>query len=69
MTDSTFLDSKITVDGDYSHKIKGYFLLERKAMTNLNSILKSKDIILPTNVQASQSYSFSSNYIQMWVGP
>ena len=46
MTDFTFLDSKIT-DGDCSHEIKRHLLLERKAMTNLDSILKSKDITLP----------------------
>ena len=43
-------DSKITVDGDYSHEIKRHLLLERKAMTNLNSILRSRDITLPTMV-------------------
>ena len=42
--------SKITADGDCSHEIKRYFLLGRKAMTNLNSILKSRDITLPTKV-------------------
>ena len=42
--------SKITVDGDYSHEIKRHLLLGRKAMTNLNSILKSRDITLPTKV-------------------
>ena len=40
--------SKINVDGDYSHEIKRHLLLERKAMTNLNSILRSRDITLPT---------------------
>ena len=43
-----FLGSKITADGDCSHEIKRYLLLERKAMTNLDSILKSRDITLPT---------------------
>ena len=43
-------DSKITVDGDCSHEIKGWLLLGRKAMTNLDSILKSSDIILPIKV-------------------
>ena len=47
VTDLIFLVSKITVDGDYSHEIKRYLLLERKAMTNLDSILKSRDITLP----------------------
>ena len=45
-----FLGSRITVDGDYSHEIKRCLLLRRKAMTNLNSILQSKDIILPTEI-------------------
>ena len=48
VTDFIFLGSKITADGDCSHKIKRCVLLERKAMTNLDNILKSKDIILPT---------------------
>ena len=43
-----FLGSKITADGDYSHEIKRYWLLGRKAMTDLDSISKSRDIILPT---------------------
>ena len=47
VTDFIFLGSKITVDGDCSHEIKWRLLLERKAMNNLNSILKSKDITLP----------------------
>ena len=47
VTDLIFLGSKITVDGDCSHEIKWRLLLERKAMNNLNSILKSKDITLP----------------------
>ena len=45
-----FLGSKITADGDCSHEIKRRLLLERKVMTNLNSILKSRDITLPTKV-------------------
>ena len=48
--DFIFLCSKITADGDYSHEIKRPMLLGRKAMTNLDSILKSRDITLPTNV-------------------
>ena len=44
-----FLGSKITADGDCSHEIKRYLLFGRKAMTNLDSILKSRDITLPTN--------------------
>ena len=48
MTDFIFLGSKITVDGDYSHEIKRHLLLGRKVMTNLGSILKNRDITLPT---------------------
>ena len=48
--DFTFLGSKITTDGDYSHEIKRHLLLERKTMTNLDSILKSRDITLSTKV-------------------
>ena len=50
VTDFNFLSSKITADGDYSHEIKRHLLLERKVMTNLDSILKSRDITLPTKV-------------------
>ena len=50
VTDLIFLVSKITADGDCSYEIKRYLLLGRKAMTNLDSILKSRDIILPTKV-------------------
>ena len=59
VTDFIFLGSKITADGDCSHKIKRRLLLGRKAMTNLHSILKSKDITLPTKVRLS-SVQFSS---------
>ena len=50
VTDFIFVDSKITADGDCSHEIKRHLLLGRKAMTNLDSILKSRDITLPTKV-------------------
>ena len=50
MTDFIFLGSKITADGDCSHEIKRHLLLGRKAMTNLDSILKSRDITLSTNL-------------------
>ena len=50
VTDLIFLGSKITADGDCSHEIKRHLLLGRKIMTNLDSILKSRDITLPTNV-------------------
>ena len=54
-----FLGSKITVDGDCSHKIKRCLLLGRKAMTNLNSVLKSRDITLPTKVHLVKAMVFS----------
>ena len=50
VTDFIFLGSKITADSDCSHKIKRHLLLGRKAMTNLGSVLKSRDITLPTKV-------------------
>ena len=58
VTNFIFLGSKITVDGDYSHEIKRLLLLGRKAMTNLDSILKSKDIILPSRVQIVKAMVF-----------
>ena len=65
MTDFIFLGAKITVDSDCSQEIKRYLLLERKAMTNLDSVLKSKSITLPTKVHLSQSYDFTSTHVQM----
>ena len=65
VTDFIFLGSKITEDGDYSHEIKRGLLLGRKAMTNLDSILKSRDITLLTKVYNSQSYGFSSSRVWM----
>ena len=56
--DFIFLGSKITVDGDCSHEIKRPLLLERKAMTNLDSILKSRDITLPTKVHLVKAMVF-----------
>ena len=50
MTDFIFLGSKVTTDGDCSHEIKGQLLLRRKAMTNLDSVLKIRDITLPTKI-------------------
>ena len=50
VADFIFLDSKITANGDHSHEIERHFLLGRKVMTNLDSILKSRDITLPTKV-------------------
>ena len=58
VTDFIFLGSKITADGDYSHEIKRCLLLGKKAMTNLDSILKSRDITLPTKVCLVKSMVF-----------
>ena len=58
VTDFIFLGSKITADGDCSHEIKRHFLLGRKAMTNLDSILKSRDITLPTKVRLVKATVF-----------
>ena len=61
-----FLGSKITADGYCSHDIKRHLLLGRKVMTNLDSILKSRDITLQTKSPSSQSYGFSSGQVWMW---
>ena len=58
VTDFTFLDSKITADGDCSHEIKRRLLLGRKVVTNLDSILKSRDITLPTKVHLVKAMVF-----------
>ena len=58
VTDFISLGSKITVDGDYSHEIRRCLLLERKAMTNLDSILKSRDITLLTKVRIVKALVF-----------
>ena len=58
VTNFIFLGSKITADGDCSHEIKRCLLLGRKAMTNLDSILKSRDITLPTKVHLGKTMAF-----------
>ena len=58
VTDFIFLGSKITVDGNYSQEIKKHLLLGRKAMTNLDSILKNKDITVPTKVNLVNAMVF-----------
>ena len=63
--DCIFWGSKITADGDCSHEIKRYFLLGRKAMTNLDSILKSRDITLPTKVRIVKIMIFFSSHV--WI--
>ena len=65
MTDFLSLGSKITADGDCSNEIKSHMLLGRKATTNLDNILKSRDIILSTKVRLV-SYGFSSSPVYMW---
>ena len=58
VTDFIVLSSKITADGDCSHEIKRHLLLERKVMTNLDSILKKRDITLPTKVRLVKAMVF-----------
>ena len=65
VSDFIFLGSKITVDRDCSHKIKGHLLLGRKIMTNLDSILKSRDINFANKGPSSQGYGFSSSHVWM----
>ena len=65
VTDFIFLGSKITADGDCSHEIKRRLLLGRKIMTNLDSILKIREITLPTKVCLNQGYGFSSSHVLM----
>ena len=65
VTDFIFLGSKITADGDCSHVIKRCLLLGGKVMTNLESILKCRDITLPTKGLYSQSYGFPSSHV--WI--
>ena len=65
VTDFIFLGSKITADGDCSHEIKRRLLLGRKVMTDLDSILKSIDIILPTKVHLDRAMVFSNSHVWM----
>ena len=65
VSDFIFLGSKITADGDCSHEIKRRVLLGRKAMTNLDSILKAEILRCQQN-PSSQSYGFSSSHVWMW---
>ena len=67
MSDFIFWGSKITADGDCSHEIKRHLFLGRKVMTNLDNILKSRDITLPTEVRLVKGYDFSSCHVWMWV--
>ena len=65
MADFMFLGSKITADGDCSHEIKRHLLLGRKVMTNLESILKSRDIILSTKVRLVKAMVFP--VVMLWM--
>ena len=65
VTDFIFLGSKITVDGNYSHEIKRCLLLGRKAMTNLDSILKKQRHYFVNKGPSSQGYGFSSGHVRM----
>ena len=69
VTDFIFLGSKITADGDYSHEIKIYLLLGREAMTNLDIILKSRDITLPTKVCLVKAKVFPVVITDVRAGP
>ena len=63
VSDFIFLGSKITPDGDCSHEIKRHLLLGRKVVTNLDSILKNRDITLPTKVHLVKAMFFSSSHV------
>ena len=65
VADFIFGGSKITADGDCSHEIKRRLLLGRKVMTNLDSMLKSRDTTLPTKGPSNQGYGFSSGHVWM----
>ena len=65
VSDFIFGGSKITADGDFSHEIKRCLLLGRKVMTNIDSILKSRDITLPTKVHLVKAMVFSSSHVWM----
>ena len=64
--DFIFLGSKITADDDYSPEIKRYLLLGRKAMRNLDTVLKGRDVTLPAKVHIVKSYGFSNGHVWMW---
>ena len=68
VTDFIFLGSKTTADGDYSHEIKRHLLLGRKAMINLDSILKIRDITLPTKAHLVKAMVFPKSCMDVRVG-
>ena len=65
VTDFIFLSFKITADGDCGHEIKRYLLLRRKSVTNLDSMLKSRDITFPTKVYLVKTMVFPSSHVWM----
>ena len=69
VTDLILRGSKITADGDCSHEIKRHLLLGRQTMTNLDSILKSRDITLPTEVHLVKAMVFPVSCMDVRVGP
>ena len=69
VADCIFWGSKIIADGDYSHEMKRHLLLGRKVMTNLDSILKSKDITLPTKVRLVKAVYCHSAYLTCMQSP
>ena len=66
VSDFIFLGSRVTADGDCSHEIKRYLLLGRKVMTNVDSILKSRDITWPTNICLVKAMVFPVSHVWMW---
>ena len=68
VTDFIFGGSKITADGDFTHEIKRHLFLGRKVMTNLDSILKSRDITLPTKIDLVKAMIFQWSCIDVRVG-
>ena len=69
MTDFPFLGSKITEDGDCNHEIRRQMLLGRKGMTNLNRVLKSRDITVPTKVHIVKAVVFTGSHMVVRAGP
>ena len=69
VTDLIFFGSRITTDGDYSHEIERRLLLGRKAITNLDNILKSRDITLLTKFHIVKAMVFPGSYMGVRVGP
>ena len=67
VADFIFLGSKITADGDCGHEIKRHFLFGREVMTNLDSILKTKDISLPTKVHLVKAMAFPVGCMDVWM--